>query len=443
MTRDVQKLVVDRLRRVPWWAWLLAATCHGGTTLNYLVGAFSGLRNVGAIGAAIMVGSLLNRSWLGVVSGLPLARRDIRRAQWWIGIGVPGAMLTGLDCLVALGVRLGAHHERDLWHVALWLTSNWAALGALIALPQLLSRLGARTPVMVLINAMLFGLVSWGAPTAGPGLAATLIVGVSGLASAFAAYVWRTPLGPFAPAPAAHARVVNTSASNQSGWAVLVAIGLRYTLLFGGLLGAGVLAMRLAWVGSFPDRGVLGLAFMFSAPVSVVQCLILPTYAARTFRSLPLSIDRLAALAALCGFVPAAFLFLCGLAAAGMSLSDLGSLVGPALMVAALATLAVPIKLRMGEIRGALVFSLGMLLGIVMPLGTLLGLTELDLTEAQWQAPLRELLNGGVVLAPLIVAIGLLWTRHELAAGPNAYLPAPPSPLLPAPFSGGSGRLAA
>src|SRR6266481_688947 len=109
MTQDTRRLIVDYLRRVPWWAWPLVGAVHGQMTWFYLMGVNSGLRNLGAAGSYMLVALLENRAWLRMVSSLPLARENIWRAQWWIGIGSPGLMLTALDLLIVLGVWLFAH----------------------------------------------------------------------------------------------------------------------------------------------------------------------------------------------------------------------------------------------------------------------------------------------------------------------------------------------
>lgn len=444
MTRDVQKLIVDYLRRVPWWAWPVVAAFHGAGTFFYVVGVNSGLRNIGAIGSYMLVTSLQNRAWLRVVSSLPLARRDIWHAQWWIGIGGPGLMFTGLDCLIVLGAQPVADPQVDLWHVALWMTNTWAALGVLVLSTGSLYRFSERfrwTPLIIILVILVYVyMLVAGWPTDGPGLAATLVAGVIGLVGGIVAYVWPALLAPVSPAKVATpAQVSIMSASNQSGWVVLAAMHVRSTLVFAGVLGVNVLAMRLAWEGTFPVHTLFGVVFVVSAITSFLPWLVLPISAARTFRSLPLSIDRLIVLAGLGGLVPAACLLLGGLAAGGMSLSELGSLLPLVLTVLALQALIVPIKLRTGETKGTIVFTVFFMLAGVISAVFIAALDE----EPWWLAPLRGSLDGGFVLSVIIATIGFLWARHELGAGRNAYLRASPSPLVPASFSGGPGTLSA
>jgi len=444
MTREVKELIVDYLRRVPWWAWPVMGAVHGQMTWFYLVSVNSGLRNIGALGSYMLVALLQNRAWLRVVSSLPLARRDIWRAQWWIGIGGPGLILTGLDCLIVLGVQMVTHLKVDLWHIALWMTNTWAALGLLLSLTGSLFGISERfrwTPIIIL--PVYTYVLANGWPTDGPGLAATLVVVVIGLAGAIVSYVWPALLAPVSPAKgAAPAQVSVMPASNQSGWAVLAAMHGRYTLVFAGLLGAGVVAMRLAWEGTFPGHSLIGLVFVPSAIASFMPWTALPTSAARTFRSLPLSTRRLTAIAELGGLVPAAFLLLGGLAAGGMSASELWSLLPAVLTVLALQTLIVPIRLRMGEIKGMIVVAVFFMLPVVISAVVMTGTMMLP-EEPWWLAPVFGWLNAGFVLSVTIAAIGILWTRYELGAGGNAYLPASPSPLVPASFSGGPGTLPA
>jgi hypothetical protein len=112
------------------------------------------------------------------------------------------------------------------------------------------------------------------------------------------------------------------------------------------------------------------------------------------------------------------------------------------LALLSLQALISPVRLRLGDTPalgalGTLWFCLGGLLSMVALKSALMSPSE-DTPLPTLAAHLGEWSSMGFVLAVVSVAVGVLWTRHELRAGRRAYRPIPPPPGQAAAFSGSS-----
>ncbi len=131
MSADIRRLLLDHIRRGGWY-WLLVGFMQMTAIFSFAVPRQSTVISypmMGAIFAPMILNVAEQRGWFRILLTLPLARRDIARARWWLAIGAPGLFLTTISMAALVVFAVLGWKLRPSWHMGLWLLSGWAILG--------------------------------------------------------------------------------------------------------------------------------------------------------------------------------------------------------------------------------------------------------------------------------------------------------------------------
>lgn len=432
MTGTLRRLLVDHIRRGGWF-WLLVGFMQCTAALNYAVSPRTTVITfpmMGALFAPMILGVAEQRGWFQALMMLPLSRREIARARWWAAIGMPGLFLTTVSLAAfivfpALGWRL----RPPSWQTALWLLSGWAILG-LFAQARSWLRVrpgGSLTPRKCLVAAAYLVLAIPALFFAGAdgywhllAIAATMVgLVVDGYLYWQAEHLLFWQIG--------HARAASSIGKGQRaapvasygvGWSAFMGQWARRLVVFAAFVVAaiGLLALinRLEGSGLF-----VSLCVSFLSLFVVLSCFLASPWltAARAFRALPLSADRLAATFLLLAMAPAwavlLMIFVISVPFPGAAASVFAPF---GLLSAALASFLVPILLRFGQ-QKAMAWAI---LPIIAPpplLDPMMAIFHPDAFGAWIQA----WMSATVLIAAIAGYLSFLWTRRELHAGRGAY----------------------
>jgi hypothetical protein len=431
MTPDLRRLLIDHIRRGGWF-WLAVGFVQVSATLGYaetprLLTHIS-YPMIGVLFAPMILGTAQQRGWFQILMTLPLSRRDIGHARWWAAIGLPGIFLTGVSVLVIFCFAALGWQRRSSWQIALWLLNGWAILG-LWTQAQSWLRVpvgGGRWPSARFIVAAIYVALAipslflasrddiWAQLAIGT-TAAGLLVDVYLYVRADDLLLWQVgraraaERGPAKVAPVSHV----------FGWGVLAKqLALRLAI-FAVLVALFLGAFGILFVGEGVEFSFLPMSFM--GFMVVLSCFLATPWlsAARAFRSLPLTADRLAATFLVMTMAPA-WMVLLTVFAVGLFFPDAAILPRApfSLLSIAMAALFVPILLSSGQRAMAWTAIL-----IIVPspiLDPMVTIFHPDLLDA-WMRGWVSLIV--VVLAAIIGIVSYLWTRHELRSGRNAYRP--------------------
>ena len=431
MTGTLRGLLIDHIRRGGWY-WLLVGFMQLSAVFNYALARQTTLMTypmMGAIFAPMILNVAEQRGWFQILLTLPLARRDIARARWWAAIGAPGLFLTALSVaalivFAALGWKL-----RPSWQVGLWLLSGWAILG-LFAQARSWLRVrpgGALTARRCLVAAAFISLAMLAFFLAGAeGYGRVLAIAATTAGLVVDAYLyWRaerllfwqvgrarsaTSIGK-APSKA-------PLASSHAGWGALIGQWAQRLALFGVFiafcLGLFALFDRAQGGGFFAF-----LLMSFLGLMVVLSCVLSAPWlsAARTFRALPLSTDRLAATFLLLTTAPAWAVLLVIFGVSILFPEAMARAFAPfGLLSVALASLLAPLLLRFGQ-QKALAWVAIPVIAAPPILDPMVAIFHADLVAA-WIRPWMTMV---LVIALIAGYLSFVWTRHELRTGRGAY----------------------
>jgi hypothetical protein len=432
MSPSLQRLLLDHIRRGGWY-WLLVGFMQVTAALNYAVSPRTtaiAFPMMGALFAPMVLGVAEQRGWFQALMMLPLSRREIARARWWAAIGMPGLFLTTLSLAAfivfpALGWRL----REPSWQTALWLLSGWAILGLFAqARSWLRVRPGgsltarkclvAAAYLALAVPALFFvGSEGYGRPLVIAATAAGLAVDVYLYWRAEHLLFWQ--VGRAGPATSIGKEPITMAgASYGAGWSAFMGQWARRLVVFAAFvaLAIGLLALinRLEGGGLF-----VSLCVSFLSLFVVLSCFLASPWltAARAFRALPLSADRLAATFLLLAMAPAwavlLMIFVISVPFPGAAASVFAPF---GLLSAALASFLVPILLRFGQ-QKAMAWAI---LPIIAPAPILDPMMAIFHPDA-FAAWIQAWMSATVLIAAIAGYLSFLWTRRELHAGRGAY----------------------
>jgi hypothetical protein len=357
-----------------------------------------------------------HRAWIATILTMPFSRRDAGRALWWAAIGLPEIAFAVLNLLMAVAVASFGSKPLDAWRVVLWMLAPCAALALVTdALLPPVRDDGERTieaylSYTVLTLAMI-GVID-GAPAAGPWLPVTVGLTALGIVVAILTYLRaeRSVLRQLdEPDLLGTIRRIRRSSkaspTRPPGWNV---VARRYgkTVLLTTLAVTTIIVFQTLFYRWHGERlhGYGPLIYLGAIfPIIVRPWLS----AARVFGALPLSADRLAATLVAMAVAPLAIIA-SALFLACNAYDVCAPRTQPILPFLLWAPSLYPaLWLRYVETRTAEVITILLLIAA-------LGLLTI-LTAARPPTLLTLFLTGTVV------AIGYLWTRHELRAGRHAY----------------------
>jgi hypothetical protein len=351
---------------------------------------------------------------------LPVSRRQIGRAQWWLGFGGPVIFLLLGVALAVVVTRLSGVLRASPSDI-LALAGGECAVGVLlptIVLGLVLrERLGGTATVLLsLLGTVVVGAamvaVAFARPTLTPGLRLALpVAGGTAIAVVIAVYLASPMIGAVAGAGPARDRARRPLRAGMKGWAGLWPQFLWPTA-FAAVLSTGIfLVMRM--LSRHADATADQIAAAWGVGVLTLMPLIfggMARISARVLRGLPISAGGLALI--LLGAVTAAQL----LAFAALYLVC-RIWHGPADAVLAL----VPMAAGFGACGLALTLRgrgwvTGLIWLVIMPLGGL---------SFDHPALAAAVMAAGAVSLPT----GWLWVFLELSRGRSAYAPSPISVL--------------
>jgi hypothetical protein len=428
MTPALQRLLIDHIRRGAWfWPFVgfLQITAVFSYALSRPTTALA-YPMMGAMFAPMILGMAEQRGWLQLLMTLPLSRRDIARANWWAAIGLPGLFLTAVS-LAALAVFAALGWvARPAGQIGLWLLTGWAILGLFAqARSWLRVRPGetlsvSRYAVSAIYVAMAIPLLFF---VGADGYRQFLVLGATAAGLLIDAYrYWRAErlllwrIGRPRVSVNALAKQPARSSPGAVGWRVLAERwGLRLAVF------AGLVVLGLGLFAIIADADIhlfQALCMSFMGLMVVLSSFLASTWlsAARAFRALPLSADRLAAVFLAMTAAPAwtLLLLLCAsvLLFPGVALN----IVAPVgLLSIAMTSLVGPILLRAGP-KGMSWIAVA----IIAPspvLDPMLTIFHPDLVE-RWTG---AWVSAVTALAAVVGYLSFLWMRHELRVGRGAY----------------------
>jgi hypothetical protein len=430
MTGALQRLLIDHIRRGGWF-WLMVGMLQVIAAFSYAVSPQTTAISypmMGAVFAPMILGVAEQRGWFRALMALPLSRREIARARWWAAIGLPGLFLTAIS-LAAFAVfpALGWHRRPSL-QVGFWLLTGWAVLG-LFAQARSWLRVrpaGAATAMRYLVAALYVALAIPALFFVGrAGYWRFLVIAATAVGLAVDVYLyWRAERLLFwqvgrVGATTSSGKVPSqaTIGAHPAGWGALIEQWARRLAMFAAfvVLGLGFFAIIDVAEGGglfeFLATSLLGLFV-------VLSCFLASSWlsAARTFRSLPISADRLAAAFLAMTMAPAWAVLLIVLLVSLVFPDTAAHFRAPAgLLSVAFAALFAPMSLRFGP-KAVIVVSV--LILIPSPLiDPMLAIFHPDLL-AEWMG---AWVGTVTVLAAISGYLSFLWLSHELRAGRGAY----------------------
>ena len=347
---------------------------------------------------------------------LPVTARDIDRARWWHSVGGPG-LLSALLLAVPLLVRMAMGRGDAPWSAIGWIVGGQFALCVAvtmvsIALPLARRKWGRWSGLLML--PLLLGYLRMVTPQHDdlrPILAAVISAAILAAAALYlAAGRWPLPLTTALWAAPSGAR--GDAPSRLSGWPVLLLANLPLWAWLWGIIAFICLALKQF----MPDFNLGAFGWMLgliSAQFAVSNLAI----GMRAFRALPVSGARLTTilvlllLAVQCVSLALFALVLRVTGDAPPTIAFIAPLLYPLLYF--------PAVLRYGMRMAQFGYALSIL--VMVPLQLL----SRDAAVAPW------------VVAGLaaLVALGVLWTWHEIARGSRAYRV---QPLVPARWRAGA-----
>jgi hypothetical protein len=433
MASALQRLLIDHIRRGAWF-WPLVAFLQVTAVFSYALSrpttAAVTYPMMGALFAPMILGVAEQRGWLQLLMTLPLSRRDIARADWWAAIGLPGVFLTVLSlAVVAVFTALG-WAMRPAWQIGLWLLTGWAILG-LFAQARSWLRVRSGETLSVTRYAVAAIYVAIAIPllffAGAGGYRQFLVLGATAAGLLIDAYrywraehllLWRIGRGRVAgmalgkqPAP---------SSAGEIGWRVLAERWALRLAVFAGLVALGLSLFAIIADADMHLFQVLCMSFM-GLMVVLSSFLASPWLsAARAFRALPLSADRLAAVFLAMTAAPAwtLLLILCATVLLFPAV-PLNVFAPVGLLSIAMTSLVGPILLRLGP-KGVSWIAVA----IIVPspvLDPMLTIFHPDLVE-RW---IGAWVSAVTALAAAVGYLSFLWMRHELRVGRGAYRRAP------------------
>ena len=430
MTGALPRLLIDHIRRGGWF-WLMVGFMQLTAVFNYAVSPQTTVvayPMMGAVFAPMILGVAEQRGWFRTLMTLPLSRREIARARWWAAIGMPGLFLTALSVSAFIVFPALGWQQRSAWEIGLWLLSGWALLGLFAqARSWLRVRAVGPSPSSRYVIAALY--VALAIPllllAGGEGYWRLLMIAATAAGLAVDAYLyWRAErlLMWQVGRVGATTSVVKVPSqaiigTHAAGWGTLIEQWGRRLAMFAAFivlgLGLFVLIDRAHGGGLFEF-----LATSFLGLFVILSCFLASPWlsAARAFRALPLSIDRLAAALLAMTMAPAWAVLLVVLLTSVLfpgAAADLRAPVG--LLSMALAAFFAPMLLRFGQ--NALI-AIAILILVPPPLiDPMLAIFHPDLI-ATW---MRAWVWAVVVLAAIAGYLSFLWIRRELRVGRGAY----------------------
>ena len=437
MTPSLRYLLIDHIRRGGWF-WLAVGFMQCTAALNYAVSPRTtviAFPMMGALFAPMILGVAEQRGWFQALMMLPLSRREIARARWWAAIGMPGLFLTALSLAAFIVFPAFGWRLRHLsWQTALWLLSGWAILG-LFAQARSWLRVrpgGSLTARKCLVAAAYVALAIPALFFAGiEGYWRLLMIVATAAGVAVDVYLyWQAEhllfwqVGRAGPATSAGKEPIKPAgASYGAGWSAFMGQWGRRLVIFAAFV---VVAIGFLALINRVEGGGLFLSFSvsFLGLFVVLSCFLASPWltAARAFRALPLSADRLAATFLLLAMAPAwavlMVIFAISLAFPGAAASVFAPF---GLLSAALASFLVPILLRFGQ-QKAMAWAILPIIAPAPILDPMMAIFHPD-AFAPW---IQAWMGATVLIAAITGFLSFLWTRHELRVGRGAYRQAAP-----------------
>ena len=436
MTPALQRLLIDHIRRGAWY-WPFVGSLQAIAVFSYALSRPATVAMaypmMGALFAPMILGVAEQRGWLQLLLTLPLSRRDIARAHWWGAIGLPGLFLTAVSLAALVAFASLGWAMRPAWQIGLWLLTGWAILGLFAqARSWLRVRPGetvsvARYAVAAIYVAMAIPLLFF---VGGDGYRQFFALAATAVGLLIGAYrYWRAEhlllrrIGRTRAAGTANGKQPVPSSAHAIGWRVLTERWALRLVVF-----AGLVALGLAMFAIIADADMhlfQALCMSFMGLMVVVSSFLASPWlsAARVFRALPLSTDRLAAVFLAMTAAPAwtLLLILCAivLLIPGVALNIFAPV---GLLSIAMTSLVAPILLRAGP-KGMSWLTVA----IIVPspvLDPMLTIFHPDLVE-RW---IGAWVSAVTALAAAVGYLSFLWMRHELRVGRGAYRRAPLGP---------------
>lgn len=430
MTGTLQRLLIDHIRRGGWF-WLFVGFMQLSAVFSYALARQTttvAYPMMGAIFAPMIVGVAEQRGWFRALMTMPLSHRELAHARWWTAIGMPGLFLTGLSVAALIVFAALGWQRRASWEIGLWLLSGWAILGLF---GQARSWLRARAPGVVTARQGIVAAIylALAIPalffTAGNGYWRFLAMAAIAVGLGIDAYLyWRAErllfwqVGRVSAATSTGREPSKAAvASYGAGWSALLGQWARRLAVFAAfiIVGLGVFALidRVEGGGLF-----LFLCANFLGLLVILSCFLASPWlaAARAFRALPLSADRLAATFLVLTMAPAWAVLLIVFVISLPSPAAAASVFAPfGLLSVALASLLVPFLLRFGQQKAMAWVALPFIVAPV--LDPMVAIFHPDLVAAfvgPWMSAI-------VLIAAIMGYLSFLWTRRELRIGRGAY----------------------
>jgi hypothetical protein len=429
MTQALRYLLIDHIRRGGWF-WLVVGFLQLTAVLNFAMATQTtriAYPMMGALFAPMILGVAEQRGWFRALMTLPLSRRNLALARWWAAIGMPGFFLTVLSvAALIVFAALGWRQQRPASETGLWLLSGWAILG-LFAQARSWLRVrpgGAASAKRYLVAALYVALAIpalFFNGTEGYWRLLMIVATAAGLMVDAYLY-WCAERLLFWQAGrvegARGQRMVKAArASHAVGWGALIEQWGRRLAVFAAI---GILTLGFFAIVNQAEGGGLFefLTMSFLGLFVVLSCFLASPWlsAARAFRSLPISADRLAAAFLAITMAPAWAVLLIVLLASVLFPDAAAHLRAPmGLLSVALTALFAPMFVRSGPNA---VVAIALLILVAPPLiDPMLAIFHPDLV-AEWMS---ALVGAVTVLAAISGSLSFLWLRHELRVGRGAY----------------------
>ena len=430
MTQALRYLLIDHIRRGGWF-WLMVGFLQLTAVFNFALTtqvtriAFP---MMGALFAPMILGVAEQRGWFRALMTLPLSRRDLALARWWAAIGLPGLFLTALSLAALIAFAALGWPQRPPSEAALWLLSGWAILGLFAQARSWLSvRSGGSLTARKCLVAAIY--VTLAIPvlffTGAEGNWHLVAIAATMVGLMVDAYLyWRAERLLFWQVGRAGAA---TFIGKEPSKAVLASYGAGWSALMGqwgrrlvGFVTIVVVAIGLFALVNLVEGGGLfvSLCVSFLGLLVVLSCFFASPWltAARAFRTLPLSADRLAVAFLMMAMVPAWAVLLMVFVMSFLFPAAAASVFAPfGLLSAALASFLVPILLQFGQQRAMAWVTLPIIAPpVVDPMMAIFHPDAL----APW---IQAWMGATVLIAAIAGYLSFLWTRHEVRVGRGAY----------------------